>query len=185
MQEDRTTRCLGWRGGLLFLASLAIWIGSTNPSFAAANSGPCATDPQSRQLDFWLGSWTVTAPGGSSTATSKVSSALDQCLLVENWDGGRGHSGENMFAYSPEGKTWYGMFADNTGRVHVFSDGKVASGVAEFRGTSHGPKGETVLNKVKVVRIDATRVEQTWQKSTDNGATWTTEFRGEYARADR
>jgi hypothetical protein len=104
---------------------------------------------------------------------------------VENWDGGRGHSGENMFAYSPEGKTWYGMFADNTGRVHVFSDGKVASGVAEFRGTSHGPKGETVLNKVKVVRIDATRVEQTWQKSTDNGATWTTEFRGEYARADR
>lgn len=77
------------------------------------------------------------------------------------------------------------MFADNTSRVHVFSDGKVASGVAEFRGTSHGPKGETVLNKVKVVRIDATRVEQTWQKSTDNGATWTTEFRGEYARADR
>ena len=90
-----------------------------------------------------------------------------------------------MFAYSPEEKTWYGMFADNTGRVHVFSDGKVAAGIAEFRGTSHGPKGETVLNKVKVVRIDATRVEQTWQKSTDNGATWTTEFRGEYARADR
>ena len=124
-------------------------------------------------------------PRRLSTATSKVSLALDQCLLVENWDGGRGHSGENMFAYSPEEKTWYGMFADNTGRVHVFSNGKVASGIAEFRGSSHGPKGETVLNKVRVVRIDASRVEQTWQKSTDNGATWTTEFRGEYARADR
>ena len=90
-----------------------------------------------------------------------------------------------MFAYSPEEKTWYGMFADNTGRVHVFSDGKVASGIAEFRGTSHGPKGETVLNKVKAGPHRCARVEQTWQKSTDNGATWTTEFRGEYARADR
>ncbi len=185
MQQRRTTRCLGWRGGLLFLAALAIWLGSTSPSFAAANSGPCATDPQSRQLDFWLGNWTVSGPGGSSTATSKVSLALDQCLLVENWDGGRAHSGENLFAYSPEEKTWYGMFADNMGRVHVFSDGKVASGIAEFRGTDLGPKGETVLDKVRVIRIDANRVEQTWQKSSDNGATWTMEFRGEYTRADR
>jgi hypothetical protein len=185
MQQDRTARRLCWRGGLLFLVSLAIWFGSTNPSLAATNPGPCATDPQSRQLDFWLGTWTVTAPGGSSSASSKVSLALDQCLLVENWDGGRGHSGENMFAYSPEGKIWYGMFADNTGRVHVFSDGKVGSGIAEFIGTNHGPKGETVLNKVRVVRIDANRVEQSWQKSTDNGVTWTTEFRGEYTRADR
>ena len=185
MQEGRVTRCLYWRGGLLLLAALAIWFESTSPSFAAANSGPCATDPQSRQLDFWLGNWTVTAPGGSSTASSKVSLALNQCLVVENWDGGRGHSGENTFAYSSEEKTWYGMFADNTGRVHVLSDGKVASGIAEFQGTSHGPKGETVLNKVTVVRIDGNRVEQKWLKSTDNGTTWKTEFRGEYTRADR
>ena len=64
MREDRTTRCLCWHRGLLFLASLAICLGSANPSFAATNAGPCATDPQSRQLDFWLGNWTVTAPGG-------------------------------------------------------------------------------------------------------------------------
>ena len=184
MQEDRTTWRLGWRGGL-FLAALAIWFGSANLCLAAANSGTCATDPQSRQLDFWLGHWTVSAPGGSSSATSKVSLSLDQCLLVENWDGGRGHFGENMFAYSPEDKSWYGMFADNKGRAHIFTQGKVASGVAEFEGISHGANGEAVLNKVTITRISSDKVEQIWQKSTDDGARWTTEFRGEYTRADR
>jgi hypothetical protein len=184
MQEHETTRYWCWRG-LLFLAALAIWLGATIPSYAAANPGPCAADSQTRQLDFWLGNWTVSAPGGSSSATSKVSLSLDQCLLVENWDGGRGHSGENMFSYSPEDKSWYGMFADNKGRVHIFTQGKVASGAAEFEGTSHGANGEATLNKVTITRISPDKVEQTWQKSIDNGATWTTEFRGEYTRADR
>jgi hypothetical protein len=43
-----------------------------------------------------------------------------------------------MFAYSPEGKSWYRMFADNEGRVHVFLDGKVSHDCAEFHGPSRG-----------------------------------------------
>lgn len=185
MQVDGTTRCLTWHGGLLFLAGLAICLGSTTLSLAAASPSPCAADQQSRQLDFWIGTWTVGAPGGSSSATSKVSLALDECLVVENWDDGRGHSGENLFAYSPEDKSWYGIFADNQGRVHIFSEGKVASGVAEFEGTSRGANGKPVLNKVTIARVSPGKVEQTWQKSSDNGMTWTTEFRGEYTRAKR
>jgi hypothetical protein len=42
--------------------------------------------------------------------------------------------------------------------------------------------GESVLNRVRVVRIGADKVEQSWEKSADNGATWTMEFRGEYTR---
>jgi hypothetical protein len=185
MSHDRTTRFVCRWGRLVFLVAMGICFSSTTPALAAANSGPCAADPQSRQLDYWLGNWNVGAAGASSQATSKVYLALDQCLVVESWDGGRGHSGENTFGYSPDDKTWYGMFADNEGRVHIFTHGQVASGVAEFQGTSQDPKGETVLNKVKVVRIDGNRVDQTWEKSTDNGATWVRVFRGEYTRASR
>jgi hypothetical protein len=103
-------------------------------------------------------------------------------MVVENWDGGTGHSGQNTFAYSPDDKSWYGMFADNQGRVHVFTSGKISSGSAEFQGTSRGPKGETVLNRVSIVRRSPNRVEQVWEKSTDNGASWNIVFRGEYSR---
>jgi hypothetical protein len=73
------------------------------------------------------------------------------------------------------------MFVDNRGRVHVF-EGNAASGAAEFQGPGHGQDGHDVLNRIRVLRIDDRRVSQLWEKSTDNGVTWSTEFRGDYAR---
>jgi hypothetical protein len=77
-----------------------------------------------------------------------------------------------------------GMFADNEGRVHVFTSGKASDGSAEFEGTSHGPDGESILNRVKVIQLNLNKVEQTWEKSADNGATWNVVFRGEYSRTN-
>jgi len=113
-----------------------------------------------------------------------VSLSLDKCLVVENWDGGRGHYGQNIFGYSADDKSWYGFFADNEGRVHVFTSGKVSEGSAEFEGSSRDPKGGTVLNRVKVTKLGPNKVEQSWEKSTDNGTTWNLVFRGEYSRAN-
>jgi|SRR5271154_2561013 len=149
-------------------------------AFSADATPPCA-NPESRQLDFWLGDWTVGGPGAGSDAVSKVYLSLDRCLLIENWDGGRGHTGQNTFAYSSDDGSWHGMFADNRGRVHVF-EGKAAADAVEFVGPSRGPQGEADLNRVRIVRVGPDKVEQIWEKSSDHGDTWTTEFRGEYQR---
>jgi hypothetical protein len=133
-------------------------------------------------MDFWLGNWNVAAPGSSGAATSNVHLTLDQCVLTESWDGGRGHKGENVFAYSAEEKIWYGLFADNDGRVHVLR-GKVTPGAAEFQTSSRDPQGKTVVDRVRIVRLSADRVQQLWEKSTDNGASWTGVFQGEYSRS--
>lgn len=167
---------------LLSVLFAGIWIGVAAPAWSAPDAtAPCA-NAENRALDFWLGKWTIAAPGGAKNATSQVTLELDKCMVVERWDGGRGHAGENLFAYSADDKGWHGMFADNEGRVHVFFDGKVSAGSAEFSGRSLGPQGETVLNRVTISRTSADRVEQAWQKSFDDGKTWTTVFRGEYAR---
>lgn len=168
--------------GLLAVVFAGVWFGTLPQVFAAASAGRCFYNPGNRALDFWLGQWTIAAPGGSPSATSSVALELDKCVVVERWDGGRGHTGENLFAYSADDKSWHGMFADNEGRVHVFLDGKASPGLAQFTGPSQGPNGETILNRVTIRRIGANNVEQAWEKSSDGGKTWTTAFRGEYAR---
>ena len=164
----------------ILLAIACAWL-AASPQVRAKDPATCAGITESRQLDFWLGDWTVSYPGVSATSSSKVHLSLDKCLVVESWVGGKGHTGENMLAYSSDDESWHGMFADNEGRVHVF-EGKVAQGAAEFTGPSRGPNGEAVLNRIKIVRLNDNKVQQTWEKSRDNGATWTTEFQGDYAR---
>jgi hypothetical protein len=181
MNQNVDVRSSKWIKSVLFVVVIAGWCTLTATSALAVDSEPCSANSESRQLDFWLGDWTVTYPGMPGSATSKVSLDLDKCLLTESWDGGKGHSGKNMFAYSYDDKNWHGMFADNQGRVHVF-EGKVAPGSAEFTGPSRSASGQIVLNRIKVVRVAANQVEQSWEKSTDNGVNWTMEFRGEYSR---
>jgi hypothetical protein len=181
MKQKKMGRNSGRFRGILLLIVVASFPAGKAFALAELDAGACSENSQSRQLDFWRGDWIVTYPGMPGSAASNVSLDLNQCLLIESWDGGKGHSGKNMFAYSSDDKSWHGMFADNQGRVHVF-EGKVAAGKAEFSGPSVGADGRTVQNRIKVVRVSADKVEQSWEKSIDNGATWTMEFRGEYSR---
>jgi hypothetical protein len=167
---------------LLFLLAIAPCLAGR--LFAADPAARCATNTETRQLDYWLGNWAMPNSEKSGTSLSKVSLSLDQCMFVERWDNGQGHVTQKMFAYSPEDKSWYGMFADNEGRVHVFLDGKVSSGGAEFHGPSRGSNGEAVLNRLKIVRLTANTIEEVWEKSTDKGVNWTTAYRAEYFRAN-
>jgi hypothetical protein len=162
---------------LFVVASVAI---ATPRLLAAAEVGACSAT-ESRQLDFWVGDWHVSAPGSAPNAASKVTLAQDKCVVIEDWDGGRGHTGENMFAYSADDHKWHGMFTDNRGRVHIM-EGTGSSGEVQFSAPSRDANGKAEWNRVRIVREGPDRVKQIWGKSTDNGATWTVEFQGTYER---
>jgi hypothetical protein len=152
------------------------------PAFAASGPSPCAANLEARQLDYWLGEWSVGTAGAPNTGHSKVSISLDKCLFNERWGSDTtSHAGENALAYSSEDSTWYALFVDNQGRVHALK-GAVKSGLAEFEGPGSNEKGQKILTKVKVVRVSQDNVEQIWQKSSDGGATWNTDVRMQYSR---
>lgn len=167
---------------LLITAACGLWFAPAAKS--AAEEQACAGNAYSRQLDYWVGDWVVTNPGGAgNTSTSMVRLALDQCAVIENWSDHKGHEGQNIFGYSQGDESWRGMFFDNRGHVHVLVDGKVEAGAAEFLGPSRGAHGEAVLNRIRLVRVGPDNIEQTWEKSTDNGRSWLQQFRLEYARS--
>lgn len=160
------------------VVAVALCLGGT--AFAANNGQLCVNNSETRQLDYWLGTWTIGS--GADQTVSRVSLSLDKCVFVEHWENGKGHVTEKMFAYTPEEKNWYGMFADNEGRVHVFLDGKVTPHAAEFHGPSLGPNGESVLNRLTITNISSDKLEEVWEKSTDKGSTWTIAYRAQYTR---
>jgi hypothetical protein len=170
-------------GMVLLLLSAACALTLAPAASRAAEQAACTASAPGRQLDYWVGDWVVTNPGDAGNrSSSKVRLALDQCVVIENWSDHKGHDGENIFGYSQGDASWRGMFFDNRGHVHVFVDGKVDAGAAEFSGPSRGAHGEPVLNRIRLLRVARDHLEQTWEKSTDNGRTWTQQFRLEYAR---
>jgi hypothetical protein len=179
------------RSSLLGIFCLIAGLGAASALMPAATSAdesqPCSDNPMSRELDYWVGNWEVSYPGGpkGKGSISKVEPELDHCLFVEQWGDSKGHRGENVFAYGKDDQTWHGLFADNRGRLHVFVEGKVAAGTAEFLGPSRGADGGTVLNRVRVIRVDANTLKQIWEKSVDSGKTWISEFVLDYTRARR
>jgi len=179
MHAERRTTVNKQTPYIILLATSVALFCSTQ---TVAQTNSCASNHEAQQLDYWVGDWSIAAPGRAPDASSHVSLSLDKCVIVENWKGENDHFGENVFGYSANDKSWKGFFADNRGHVHIFVDGRVTAGKAEFEGPSLGEHGEKVLNRIRLTQLSADKVEQTWDKSTDNGVTWKPQFRLVYTR---
>ena len=75
------------------------------------------------QLDFWIGSWTVTpwtvgptTPPGAG-GTNVVEQDLEQCLLVENWRAANGSRGRSFNFYDTNHKKWRQVWVAEGGRI--------------------------------------------------------------------
>jgi hypothetical protein len=85
----------------------------------AAPEAPCSS-AESRQFDFWLGSWDVST-GGPTIARSDITLVPGGCAVLEWFRPNGGGEGRSINFYNPATAKWYQTYVDNTGARLVLS----------------------------------------------------------------
>ena len=147
---------------------------------AQKNARPCDHDPNYRMFDFWVGDWNVTA-GGTPAGTNRIELIEGNCVVFENWAGAGGGSGRSFNFYNNQTKKWNQIWVDSQGNNIQF-EGEFRDGTLFFKATTVGANGTKTLHELTFFNLAPGHVRQLWRSSTDNGATWTTVFDGDYRK---
>ena len=165
---------------------LAIAVQSAAPPATAGPAG--CSSPESRQWDFWVGSWEVRPNGANKViAHSLVEKKYSGCAIRENWmplgrelDGGGG----SLSFYDPGRKQWRQVWIDSTG-TRVDLDGSFKQGVMSIVGdwANFIEPGKNALVTMRYQLLASGEVRQWSEVSTDGGKTWAPGFDFLYRRA--
>jgi hypothetical protein len=147
---------------------------------AGRQAAPPCTDPEHHRLDFWIGDWRVTDPGGEPIGASRVRAAFGHCAIREEWDSGAVRGG-SVSTYDQPERTWRQMWVDDHGGVLRLS-GAWKEDRMVMTGWRVGSDGRRRLIRLTLSPADDGSVRQRMERSEDEGRTWTVVFRGTYHR---
>jgi tetratricopeptide (TPR) repeat protein len=148
------------------------------------NLKPCATTPENRQFDFWLGEWDVqTTAGGVPAGQSKIELILGDCVVQENWQSnGNPYAGKSYNMYNPALKRWEQYWVDNSAG-NIFFYGGLKDGVMDYwTDEVPQPSGPALKRHLQFIKLAPDKVRQYSQGSTDGGKTWKPEYDFTYVR---
>ncbi len=148
------------------------------------NLKPCASTPENRQFDFWLGEWSVeTTQGGVPAGQSKIELILGDCVVQENWQSdGNPYSGKSYNIYNTALKRWEQFWVDNIAG-NIFFYGGLKDGVMDYwTDEIPQPSGPALKRHLQFIRLSPDKVRQYSQGSIDGGKTWKPEYDFTYVR---
>jgi hypothetical protein len=145
-------------------------------SSSPANTVPC-TQPEQKQLEFWVGEWDLTWPGQNGTApghgTNSIKRVLDGCVVEENFNGGTAMHlrGMSLSLFDARSGKWKQTWVDNEDGyldfVGEFKDGQMVLQREAMR-----PDGTKVLQRMVYKNIMTNEFDWSWERSLDGGKTW-------------
>jgi hypothetical protein len=168
---------------------VALLLQSAAPAAPSAKTGPAGCDtPESRQWDFWVGSWEVRPSGADQIiAYSLIEKKYTGCAIRENWmpvgkelNGGGG----SLSLYDPARKRWRQVWIDSTG-TRVDLDGGFSDGVMTIVGewANFVAPGKSARVAMRYQLQPDGEVRQWAEASSDGGKTWVPAFDFLYRRA--
>jgi Protein of unknown function (DUF1579) len=143
----------------------------------AAQPKPCS-EPEQKQLEFWVGEWELTWPGTSPGETAhganSIRRILDGCIVQENFSGGEAMHlrGQSVSVFDIHSGKWKQTWVDNEGGyldfVGEFEDGQMVLAREATR-----PDGSKALQRMVFKNIAHDEFDWSWEGSKDGGKTWT------------
>ena len=152
---------------------------------SARSPAPACDSPEARQLDFWVGEWSLayTQDGKPAASRNRITKILDGCAILEEFDGTPGTPliGRSMSLYDARARRWKQVWVDNSGAWLDFTGGVQDGRMVFSREATRD--GKRFLQRM--VFDDVTRDTFTWrwQRSDDTGRTWKTLWEIAYKRA--
>jgi hypothetical protein len=155
---------------------------------ATANAPPPAATPgctsaESRQLDFWVGHWSVSpkAAPHRKAATSLIEKLYSGCAIRENWMPLQGGAGGSFSSYLPDRKAWQQLWVDSSGSWVTFTGGWDGNAMV-LEGVWPQPGHPQQRTRMSYRLLADGTVDQSGVTSDDEGKTWQPGFDLIYTR---
>lgn len=143
-------------------------------------------------FDFWVGEWNLIwtdGQGDPGKGTNSIQKILDDVVIQENFHAteGRlaGYLGKSMSVYNPQRQSWHQAWVDNQGGyidLHGMIDGEKRIFQTDER---EGPNGTKIISRMVFYDISDQSFTWDWESSTDDGESWTLNWRIFYTRASQ
>ncbi len=159
--------------------------GSSTPPPAAsppASPPPFCEAPEHRQFDFWLGEWEVFggADGKTRVGGNTITRVASRCALREHWVNAGGNDGHSLNVYDRGTKRWTQFWIGSDGVILRLEGGLRDDGAMAMEGTLPNGKGGVQRQRIVWTPKPDGSVDQQWDTSDDDGASWQTSFVGHY-----
>jgi hypothetical protein len=155
-----------------------------NPGTTSAPAAPAGCNlAESRQLDFWVGHWSVSAKAAPNhqVANSLIEKLYSGCTIRENWMPLRGGAGGSFSSYLPGKKAWQQLWVDSSGSWVTFTGGWDGHAMV-LEGVWPVPGHPQQRTRMSYRLLPDGTVEQSGVTSDDEGKTWQPGFDLIYTR---
>jgi hypothetical protein len=151
---------------------------SPNPLFAhpvsssqSSKAASCAT-PEYRQFDFFVGDWDAYDMDNPDkiVARNQVTRILDNCVVLEDYQGANGSHGESFSIYDASRGVWHQTWVTNRGRLLII-EGKMQGDEMVLSGADRTDDGKDRQVRGIWKSVDG-GVRETATTSIDGGKTW-------------
>ena len=158
------------------------WLLASIFGLSATAAETCKDQPY-HEFDFLLGQWLVHAESGEFQGRNSITAQENGCLIVEQWQGRQGGTGQSFNYYNPRTTKWHQLWV-STSAIIDYSGDLTPGGAMHLEGfIVYQENGlQATFTGTWTPQADGSVLQELKQYNPENNS-WMNWFTGIYTRA--